>query len=138
MAPKYMVTVPPGAPVSGIGFIQPGQVFTAPADDYVPSLTFRPCNEEAKAILDKQFGEKKASLEKALADETDDKIKASRRQAIRELEAQRANCTIVELAKPAPVVEEGLTLKQLAELASAPGAAPAPATKPTSKRAADK
>lgn len=142
--PKYMVMVPPGAPVAGIGFVQPGSVFTAPSEDYVPSRTFRPCNEEAKAVLEKLFDSRKLALEKSLAEEADDKMKVSYRRAIKDLDHERSNAlTIVEIAKPAPAVEDGLTLKQLAELSSAPGAAPATkpsaATQPsTGKRAADR
>jgi hypothetical protein len=142
-APKYLVTAPPGVPVPGVGFLQPGAVFTAPSDDYVPSRTFRPCNEEAKVVLEKLFDARKTALEKALADEIDDKLKVSYRHALRDLAIERSkSLVIVEIAAPVPVVEEGLTLKQLAELASAPGAAPA--TKPAQPapakggRAADK
>jgi hypothetical protein len=55
----YLVTVPPGAPVAGVGFIQPGHFFLAPSPDYVPSKSFLPCDAEAQAELAK-LGVKKA------------------------------------------------------------------------------
>jgi Skp family chaperone for outer membrane proteins len=149
MAAKYMVTAPPGAPVAGIGFITPGQVFTAPSDDYVPSRTFRPVNEEAKAALEKVFDARKDALQKALGEADEKGAKASFTRALKELEQERARqLDIVELTAPAPVVEDGLTLRELAELSSAPPSAapavqpaekPTPATSPSSgKRAADR
>jgi len=56
---RYLVTTPPGAPVSGVGFVQPGQMFLAPSSDYVPSKSFLPCDAEAQAELAK-LGVKKA------------------------------------------------------------------------------
>ena len=58
MAAKYLVTMPPGAPVPGVGFVKPGDTFTAPSVDYIPSKTFRPVNEEAQAVLEKLLGAK--------------------------------------------------------------------------------
>lgn len=51
--PRYLVRMPPGAPVPGIGFVRNGNWFDAPSEDYVPSKTFLPCNEAAKAVLEK-------------------------------------------------------------------------------------
>jgi hypothetical protein len=84
-----MVTMPPGAPVPGIGFVQPGQVFTAP-DGFRLSRTFRPVNREAQD-----------ALKKAYPFEMDGKTPSE--------------FPLVDMPAPAPVVEEGLTLKQLDE-----------------------
>ena len=57
MAAKYLVVEGPGSPVSGVGFVQPGSSFVAPAG-YIPSKTFKPMNEEAS----KELAKVKASI----------------------------------------------------------------------------
>ncbi len=52
MAARYLVQRPPGAPVPGVGFVRPGEIFTAP-EGYLPSRTFVPVNEEARLALEK-------------------------------------------------------------------------------------
>jgi hypothetical protein len=51
--PRYLVRIPPGAPVPDVGFVKNGNWFDAPSEDYVPSKTFLPCNEAAKEVLEK-------------------------------------------------------------------------------------
>lgn len=54
MTAKYFVTVEPGVPVPGVGFVQPGCSFDAP-QGFVPSTTLRAMNEEAALELDRVF-----------------------------------------------------------------------------------
>ena len=49
---RFRVTVPPGAPIPGVGFVHPGGTFEAPKG-YVPSKTFEPLDEEAVEALAK-------------------------------------------------------------------------------------
>ncbi len=115
--PKYMVTLPPGAPIAGVGFVRPGEIFTAPAVDYVPSRTFRAVNEEAKAVLLKLHGEVVAQAESRLAGAEE---KEDKRQAVIELArvkaARQAAAVLVDIPKVEPKVEKGLSLKDLGEV----------------------
>jgi hypothetical protein len=132
-----MVTVPPGAPVAGVGFVRPGEVFVAPADDYVPSRTFRAVNGEAKSALEKLYGELKTSIDERGKDaKPEDKAALKAQAAKLEADAKR-HLTVVEIAQEEPKVEQGLTLTELAKLDNKDEPKPhGPA--PSSKRAADK
>lgn len=60
---KYLVTAEPGAVVPGLGFLQPGTIFTAPEEPelkakFVPSKSFVPVDKEAHAELVRIHGEK--------------------------------------------------------------------------------
>jgi len=61
----YLVTVPPGAPIPGLGFVKVGDSFFAPSEDYVPSRTFRAMNEPARQALVKLRDQIKAQHEEA-------------------------------------------------------------------------
>ncbi len=114
---KYLVTVSPGAPVADVGFVKAGQIFTAP-EGYVPSLTFRPCDEEAKEILAQTFEDQKDSLEEKLQErDRSTADKSAIKNQLRELAAQRTkNLVIFEPAVEAPKIEDAMTLKELGEL----------------------
>ena len=49
---RYLVTSPPGAPIKGVGFIRPGEAFTAP-EGYIPSRTMRALDAEGLKELQK-------------------------------------------------------------------------------------
>ncbi len=117
--PKYMVTMPPGAPIPGIGFVRPGEFFTAPSEKSIPSRTFRPVNQEAVAPLAKihervvaEAEERVKAAEKSLRPELVGEMKALLEKA---KAAQKAAATIVEIPHEEAKVEPGLSLKQLAE-----------------------
>jgi hypothetical protein len=46
----YLVTIPPGVPVPGVGFVKPGEAFWAESG-YKPSRTFVPLNDVAHAAM---------------------------------------------------------------------------------------
>lgn len=94
---KYLVVMPPGAQVRGMGFLEPGKVFEALSADYVPSRTFRPCNKEAQDALAKV-------LEPAL-----------RKAKGPELEKLKAQLEIVKLPE-AKAVQPQLSETELAKL----------------------
>ncbi len=117
-AAKYLVTQPPGAPTP-VGFVNIGQIFTAP-DDYVPSLTFRPVNQEALKVLEKVFADRKLELERRLA--RAEKMKRiedheTLTSQIDDLEIQRKkNLRIFTPEEKEKAIEPGVSLKELAEL----------------------
>ncbi len=119
MSAKYLVTQPPGAPIPGVGFVNIGQIFTAP-EGYVPSLTFRPANEEGLEVLKKCFAERKRELEKR-RDRAKELKRIEDHEALLghldQLEDQRAkNLQVFTAEEKGPAIEEGATLKELAEL----------------------
>jgi hypothetical protein len=137
MAAKYMVTVPPGAPIAGVGFVKPGEIFTAPSDDYVPSRSFRAVNEEGRVRLEKLYGEIGTTLEKREKDAKPEDKAAIRVQLEKLAQDAKRHLAVVELAQEEPKVERGLTLAELAQLDNKDEPKPhGPA--PSSKRAADK
>lgn len=121
--PKYMVTLPPGAPIATIGFVRAGQVFTAPDEAYVPSLSFVPVNAEAKGALEKAYDAEKKRIEALVVEAKEEDRKPEVRalqKRLKELDAEREKrTTVLELAPEQPKVEEGLTLKQLGEMSGA-------------------
>jgi hypothetical protein len=117
---KYLVTMPPGAEVIGLGFIREGRVFSAPSEDYVPSRTFLPVNKEALAPLAKVYDGIKKHVEKRLesakkADARDGGARADQVYAeLDKLEAARVRASqLIEIPKEEPKVEPGLTLSEL-------------------------
>ncbi len=75
--PQYLVTVPPGAYIHGLGFVKPGSSFTAP-EGYQPSRTFRAMNQAAalellklRAELEKQYEKREARKRTGKPAETD-------------------------------------------------------------------
>jgi hypothetical protein len=137
MAAKYMVTVPPGAPVAGVGFVKPGEIFSAPTDDFVPSRSFRAVNEEAKVKLEKLYSEIGTVLEKREKDAKPEDKAAIHVQLEKLDQDAKRHLTVVELVEEEPKVEKGLTLAQLAKLDNKDEPKPhGPA--PSGKRAADK
>lgn len=119
MPAQYLVTQPPGAPVPQVGFVNIGQIFTAP-EGYTPSLTFRPANEEGREVLKKLFAERKTELERRR-----DRAKELRRiedqealiQQLEALEVQRKGAmSVFRPVETEPAVRDGATLKELAEL----------------------
>jgi hypothetical protein len=120
MSAKYLVTMPPGAEVPGLGFVREGKVFSAPSEDYVPSRTFLPVNKEAVAPLAKVFEQLKKHHEKRLevakkADSRDGGARADQvRGELEKLEVARVRATqAIEIPKEEPKVERGLTLDEL-------------------------
>lgn len=119
MPAKYLVTLPPGAPVPEVGFVKIGEIFTAP-EGYVPSLSFRPVNEEARKILEATFDKRKQELEKR----RDRAGKLNRVEdhetlttQLEDLGAQRAkNLKIFTPEDKAPAIEPGVTMKELADM----------------------
>jgi len=122
---KYLVVIPPGAPVPQVGFVEHGKMFTAP-DDYVPSLSFFPANEEAKEILAKVYADRKAQLEERVA-------RAQRRGEKGADDAETIKVQLLELAAEglkrqkvvgpaaaAPKIEQGLSMSELNALQTPP------------------
>jgi hypothetical protein len=140
MAAKYMVTVPPGAPIAGVGFVRPGEIFSAPADDYVPSRSFRAVNEEGRVRLVSLYSEIGAVLEKREKDAKPEDKAALRVQLEKLDQDAKRHLTVVELAQEEPKVERGLTLAELARLDNQtdPKKPPPSTPAPSGKRAADK
>lgn len=122
MRAEYLVTVPPGAYVLGVGFVEAGHIFTAPADDYVPSRTCRAMNPEAAVALQKLQeslkSDSKKWAEKAKTSPTPTKAEAAlaRSEQLAQL-AEDMVTHVVTLSKPEPAVRPGLTLKELGEQA---------------------
>jgi hypothetical protein len=117
--PKYLVTLSPGAPVPDVGFVKAGQMFNAP-ESYVPSLTFRPCDPEAKKILEATFDEQKRVLKTRL-ERADKRARVEDSETIQtqldDLERQRAkNCQIYAPTQEPPKIEDAMSLKELGEL----------------------
>jgi hypothetical protein len=111
---KYLVMLPPGAQVPGIGFVREGTIFSAPSEDYVPSRTFRPLNQEAVDALAKVFEGLKAQTEKRLAAAEGKAAVARAQDDLAKLEALRARTLqLVEIPKEEPKVERGLSLAEL-------------------------
>lgn len=139
---KYLVTIPPGAPIKDVGFVKPGEVFTAPSPDFVPSRTFRPVNEEAQAALTKVFDDQKARLEKEIAKARKDETKDALRGVLETLEVERERGLVIfGVPSDAPKIEKALSLKELGELTAPvkPADADAPAApKAKGGRAADR
>jgi hypothetical protein len=140
MAAKYMVTIPPGAPVAGVGFVKPGEIFSAPTDDYVPSRSFRAVNEEGRAKLEKLYSEIGTALEKRQKDAKPEDKAALHVQLEKLDQDAKRHLTVVELAQEEPKVERGLTLAELARLDNKdqPSKPPPTTPAPSGKRAADK
>ncbi len=119
MAPKFLVTAPPGAPIPSVGFVRPGEIFTAP-DDYVPSYTMKPVNAEALAELGKVKAKLLArvkELRKNAEDRAvDDAERKSSRQHAAILEANAASIAtaLVEITTEQPKIEPGIPLSELA------------------------
>lgn len=121
--PQYLVTLPPGAPVPGVGFVEVGRIFTGPPG-YVPSLTFYGANESGVAEIVKAYKARAELLEKRLARAqarskrggSADDVEALLTQ-IEELEVELAKRTkaVASPTEP-PKVREGFTMEQLAEL----------------------
>lgn len=143
MPAKYLVVQPPGAPVPGVGFIRPGFSFTAPSEDYVPSRTFRPLNEEAQEAIEAVYATELKRLEAAKKKARKDEHKDQLDQQLDELKAQAEKILPIvnpPAAVPAPKFE--MSLKDLGELTKPPEAneakPAAEAPKPTGGRAADR
>ncbi len=127
MPAKYLVTLPPGAPTP-VGFVNIGQIFTAP-EGYVPSLTFRPVNEEALEILEKAFEDRAKQFKERLELLDTAADKRALKNQMKELEAQREkNLRIFTPEEKLPAIEPGVTLKELAELDGETAAAIGPKT----------
>jgi len=121
--PQFLVTMPPGAPVAGVGFVDVGKIFTAPPG-YIPSLTFYAVNPAAVESLAQAFKARAALLEKRLGRAQSrakrggsaDDVEALLTQ-LEELEVEAAKRSRIVGAEAAqPVVRPGLTMEQLAEL----------------------
>jgi hypothetical protein len=112
MPAKYLVTVPPGAPTP-VGFVNIGEIFTAPPD-YVPSLTFRPVNEEALEAMGKVFDERTAELKRRLKEVEGAQDRRTLTGHIAELEALRKkNLRLFVPEQRQPAIERGVSLKEL-------------------------
>jgi hypothetical protein len=127
MAAKYQVTVPPGAPVAGVGFVRHTEIFTAPKG-YVPSYTMLPVNDEAVKELEKV---KKALLAGAAelrkgveGADVEPSEKKSARQYAAALEANAKGIVLepIEVPSEAPKIEQGVPLSRLAERDAEPKA----------------
>lgn len=128
--PKFMVMLPPGAPIPEIGFVKAGQIFVAPGKDYVPSLSFRPVNAEAKIVLEKAFDAEIARLSELLKDAEKEQLKLEARQYRRRIEElkrdRQKQGAIIEIAVEQPKVEDGLTLREVAAAEASAEASVAP------------
>lgn len=120
MAAKFLVTAAPGAPIAGVGFVRPGEIFTAPSD-YVPSFTMKPVNTEAVDALkkvQKSLLERAKTLRDAAKDPVvdNDERKISRQHAAA-LEANAKSIDLQLFEKPSddPKIEQGIPLSKLAE-----------------------
>jgi hypothetical protein len=86
---RFLVTQPPGAPIPGVGFVKPGEIFHAPDPkefpEWTPSRTYKPCDEEAQALLKR---------------------------------VHKVDVPLFEKPTEAPKVEHGATMRELAELAA--------------------
>lgn len=118
MAAKYMVTVPPGAPIPNVGFIRPGETFVAPGANYIPSRTFRPLNREAVDALGKVFDGIEALLKQrqlVLSDSDDDMMtRTILNKQLRDLPAERAAAIVMFSPTDTPDEPVGIALSSLA------------------------
>jgi hypothetical protein len=90
MSAKYLVTVAPGVPVAGIGFVRVNDAFTAPAG-FIPSRTFKPLNAEASAELEKLKATLLNEAKKSKAWPQNHKLFAAHQERAESLEAQAAS-----------------------------------------------
>lgn len=117
MAAKFLVTVPPGAPIPGVGFVRPGEIFTAPKG-YVPSRTFKPLNAEAVEALKKVQA---SMLERAKGlrvdkDKTEEELRIDRKNAARlEADAKEIDLKVYEVPVEEPAIQQGVPLSELAK-----------------------
>lgn len=120
MAAKYTVTSDPGTPVPGIGFVKPGETYTAP-HGHIPSRTALPANAEAAAELKKVQASLLADAAKLRADAknadlglTDEEKRSKLALAsIREKHAKEIRTEIFTVPVAEPAIEQTLTLEQL-------------------------
>jgi hypothetical protein len=115
---RYLVTMPPGAPVPGVGFVKAGDIFTAPSADYVPSRTFRPLNQEAQQAIEDVFDELGAVMKERLQDAPGEKKGQIRREFEALAKEREKVLKLVELPKAESKVEKGIPLSQLSQLES--------------------
>lgn len=106
MSAKYLVTLPPGVPVPGIGFVRVNDAFNAPAG-FIPSRTFKPLNAEASAELEKLKASLIGEAKKSRAWPTNHKLFAAHQERAENLEAQAAamDITVFELPKEEAKIE---------------------------------
>jgi len=105
-APRYLVTMPPGVPVAGVGFVRHNSSFSAP-EGFVPSRTFKALNAEASAELQKLKDAILADAKKARAVAPTHKTFAAFQERAEMLEAQAAaiEIPVFELPKEEQKVE---------------------------------
>lgn len=137
MPAKYLVTLPPGAPVPEVGFVKIGEIFTAP-EGYVPSLSFRPVTEQARKILEATFDKRARELEKR-RDRAEKLKRVEDHETIvsqlQELEIQRAkHLKIFTPEDKAPAIEPGVTLKELGDMEAEAQAQVGPKVDPADAR----
>jgi hypothetical protein len=118
MTAQFIVTSDPGTFVQGVGFVRPGEMYTAPPG-HVPSRTVLPVNAEAVAEL-KKLKDQMLAVGKAYRDEAavqgidaDDKKLALARAKHVENQAKAIKSETTPVERKAPVVEKALSLEQL-------------------------
>lgn len=120
MAALYIVTSDPGSFVPGVGFVRPGERYSAPTPNHVPSRTALPFNAEAAAELKKLQAALLAEAKKVLeeAKDGDDAEKKAARLRAKTLDKQAAEVKTepVVVEQKAPAKEQTLTLEQLGNL----------------------
>lgn len=124
---KYMVTMPPGAPIEGVGFVRPGEIFTAPSETFLPSRTFRPVNEEALEVLELVFEATAAKLKERLADATGERKSVIRAEMEALVKEGKEALQLVQIPRAEPKVEPGLTMAELGAQLKPTPADPGPA-----------